>query len=114
MAINQVTLAQLQSEIQALGTQLNSMFYRVQLYAALVIGIGITALQAAPYSMSSADATALFNAAQDLDHFRQVYTGAYYVASGATLNTGVPTANGAGAFGYPFNSGVSKLDGLGY
>jgi hypothetical protein len=115
MAVNQVTAAQLQSEVQAIFSQLeNLLSFRIAHYAAIVLNLGTSGLQAAPYSMSAGDATDLFNAANDLDKFRKVWTGLMYVASGATLNTGVPTANDATHFGYPFNSNPGKCAGLGY
>ncbi len=114
MAINQVTLTQVQNEILAMGAQLNSFFNRVQLYAVFIQGLGVAGLEAAPYSMSSADATLVFNAAQDLDNFRKVYAGLEFVASGATLNSGTPTPNDGTHFGYPFSLNVGKCAGLGY
>jgi hypothetical protein len=111
--INQITLAQLTSEILSIGVQLgNILNVQVFNFAADVVAIGTAGLQAAPYSLASADATLLFNACQDLDHFRQVYAGLMYVAAGATVNSGVPTANDGTHFGYNFGINVNQCDGL--
>lgn len=109
-----ITKAMLDSEIASMGVQFNSLFDRVRRFNAAVTAIGSTALQAAPYAYSSAEATTLLAAAGDLDKLRQVYTGAMYVAAGATVNTGVPTANDGTHFGYPFSINVDKTDGFGY
>lgn len=115
MPINQITLAQLTNEALAIYDTLNQLLtYRVLTWAADVNAIGLSALQAAPYNLSLSDAQALINAANDLDNFRKVWTGAMYVAAGATLNTGVPTNNDGTHFGYPFNLNPSKVAGLGY
>lgn len=116
MAINQITLAQLQSEIQSFGVQLSLLLgHQIPTFANDIINvIGINGLQAAPYSLSSADATLLFNAAQDLANFCKVYSGLMYVVAGGTVNSGIPTNNDGTHFGYPFNINVNKCDGLGY
>lgn len=115
MAINQITLSQLTNEIQSIYSMLNTQLVgRITTFANDVIAIGTTNLQAAPYNLSSADATALFNAAQDLLNFAKVWQGTEYVTAGATANTGVPTANDSTHFGYPFYLNPSKVAGLGY
>jgi hypothetical protein len=114
MAINQPTLAQVQQEILSLGTQMNALFTRIQMYNTFIAALGTAGLQAAPYSLSSGDATTLFSAAADLDNFRKVYSGLMYVTSGATVNTGTPTNNDGTHFGYPFGINVGKIDGFGY
>jgi len=114
--LNQITLAQLLSEIQSFGVQLNLLLnHQVLLFANDVVNvIGINGLQAAPYSLSSGDASTLFAACQDLDRFRKVYGGLGYVTAGATVNSGVYHDNDGSNFGYPFNINVNKCDGLGY
>lgn len=115
MAINQITLAQLTNEIASFGVQLNLLLnHQIATFAADVLAIGATALQAAPYSLSSADANTLVAAAQDLDNLRKVYAGLMYVASGGSVNAGTPTNNDGTHFGYPFNINVNKCSGLGY
>lgn len=114
MSINPVTLAMLSDKIRSIGIALNTLFVdNVVPYTNFVINVGVNGLQVAPYNLSSADANLLFNSCQDLANLYKVYQGLMYVASGATVNTGVPTANGAGAFGYPFNINVNQCLGLG-
>ena len=62
---------------------------------------------------TSGELTQLRNAYRDLNKWFLVYTGNWYVASGATVNTGVPTANDATHWGYPFSLAVGAIDGLG-
>lgn len=114
MPINQITKAQIESEILSIGTALKQTLNVQALnWANAVVAIGVTALQAAPYSYSSGDANLLFNAAQDLLNCRLVYQGLKYVVAGATQNSGVPTANDGTHFGYPFNINVDQCDGFG-
>ncbi len=114
MSVNQVAPVQLTSEILAVVAARNAHNDRVTKLANFIIALGTTALQAAPYSFSAGDATAIFNFAQDQLHDVAVYNGTWFVASGATLNSGVPTANGASAFGYPFATSAGVVGGLGY
>ena len=114
MSVNPVNLSMLSDKIRSIGIALNTLFAdNIVPYTNFVIALGSSGLQAAPYNMSSGDATLLFNSCQDLANLYKVYQGLMYVASGATVNTGVPTANGAGAFGYPFNINVNQCLGLG-
>jgi hypothetical protein len=115
LAINQITLAQLTNEAQSIYNQLNSLLiYRGNIWANDIIAIGVAGLQTVPYSLTAGDATALFNAAQDILNFEKVWLGTVYVTPGATVNTGVPTANDSTHFGYPFSLNPSKVAGLGY
>ncbi len=115
MAVNQISLSQINNELQSIYAQINSIQARVnQFYADVVTGIGLTALQAAPYSYSSADAQAVMNSVTDMYHLFQVCQGLWYVASGGTLNGGAPTANDPTHFGYPFYINIAKTGGLGY
>lgn len=114
MSVNQTTTKQLTEEAQTHNNELNARFYRIQLWASQIIALGVAGLTAAPYSMTSPDATALFNSAQDMDNLRKVWQGLMYVTSGATLNSGVPNNNDATHFGYPFYLNPSKTANLGY
>jgi hypothetical protein len=114
MAVNQITSSDINAYLSSTYQQFNSLFLLFQPQRAnAIIQIGVTALQAAPYSYSSADATNIFNACQDLNNLSLVVQGLAYVTSGATLNSGVPTANSAGKFGYPFLINVAKVGGFG-
>lgn len=115
MPINQITLGQITSELQSLGSQFNALMNRVGLLKVDVVdGIGLANLQATPYNLALADAQAVMNSITDMWHFFQVYQGLWYVNPGGSLNAGVPAANDATHFGYPFNLNVSKTAGLGY
>lgn len=114
MAVNQVTTTQLTGEALSIDVQMNSLMNRINLWTAFVIAVGTGGLQAAPYNMTSGDATDLFNAAQDWSNYRKVFLGLMYVTFGATLNTGTPTNNDVTHFGYPFNANPGKVAGLGY
>ena len=115
MAVNQVSLNFINGELSSLYSQLNSLLTRVNLFKANVgDAIGLSGLQAAPYSFSAADAQAIMNSITDMWHLFQVYQGLWFVASGATAGSGVPTANDATHFGYNFGSNVAKTGGPGY
>lgn len=111
MSVNVVTLAQLTAEAQSIGVQLNYLVnLRIKQWAALVLNLGTAGLQASPYSMAPADAADLFNAANDLDKFRQVWNGLMFVAVGGSPGAGTPTAGN----GYNFFTNPSKVWNLGY
>lgn len=112
--VNQVTLAQLLSEAMAIYVTQNQLLNRISSWATLVTNLGIAGLQAAPYSMTSGDATDLFNAANDWLKFRKTALGLGYVTFGATAGTGTPTDNDGTHFGYNFFVNPSKVAGLGY
>lgn len=115
MAVNQISLAQITNQLLQFNAQFNQLMNLVGLfYTDVVTGIGLAGLQAAPYSLSTADAQSVMNAVTDMFHFFQVYQGLMYVASGATLNSGVPTANDASHFGYPFDINIAKVGGIGF
>lgn len=117
MAVNQVTQAQVESDLRNALASLNQSVQNWTLLYNLITAIGTAGLQAAPYSYSSGDATNIFNAATDLYRLGQVAQGLYYVASGATLNSGAPTANDASHFGYPFvgpAANINKVGGQGF
>lgn len=115
ITINAITPAQINSEILSIGVQLNQLLnVQVFNFCTKIVAIGVAGLEAAPYSYAAADATALFNACQDLLNFRLVYAGSMYIAAGATVNSGVPTNNDGTHFGYPFNINVNQIDGLGF
>ena len=57
---------------------------------------------------------ALINAYNDLNTLGKVYYGNDYVASGATVNSGTPTANDATHFGFNFSITVGKAAGIGF
>lgn len=104
--------ATIDGQIASFGTQFNAIFNQVQLFAAALDATVDATLTALGYS--AGDISQLRSAYRDLNKLRQVYSGAMYVASGATLNSGVPTANDATHFGYPFSLFVSQVDGIGY
>lgn len=115
MAVNQISPAFINNELQANFTQLEQEQNRInQLYQDVVVGIGLAGLQAAPYSYSAADAQLVMNAITDMRNLFQVFQGLMYVASGATAGSGVPTANDGTHFGYPFVNNISKTGGPGY
>lgn len=115
MAVNQITLGQITSELLSINAQLNALMTRCGLlFSDVVTGIGLAGLEAAPYSLSAGDAQNVMNAITDMQHFFLVYQGLWFVASGSTLNSGVPTANDGTHFGYPFQINITKTGGLGY
>jgi hypothetical protein len=94
---------------------LRDLFSQAPVLQSVLSGIGLTALQAAPYNFSTADATALLNCINDIVALGNVYYGTSYVAFGATVNSGVVTTNSASHFGYNFDINIgSKAAGLGF
>lgn len=100
------------SQLSSFGKQLNALFFQVQTFTAALDATADGTLTTLGYS--SGDIAVLRSAYRDLNKFRQVYSGAYYVASGGSLNAGVPTANDATHFGYPFSIFVNQVNGIGY
>jgi hypothetical protein len=96
------------------ATNLHVMFSQITLYKATLDAIGLAGLQAAPYNMSAGDAQALINAYNDLNTLSKVYYGNDYIVAGATVNSGVPTANDASHFGYNFDISIGKAAGIGF
>lgn len=113
MSVGQVIdKATIDSQIGSFGRQLNSLFFQIQTFAASLDALADAALTVLGYS--AGDIALLRSAYRDLNKFRQVYSGAYYVTAGGSLNTGVPTANDATHFGYPFSIFVNQVNGIGY
>ncbi len=100
------------AQVAAFGVQLNNLFFQIQTFAATLDATVDASLTALGYS--SADIALLRSAYRDLNKFRQVYAGTMFVAAGATLNTGVPTANDGTHFGYQFSLFANQVDGVGY
>lgn len=96
------------------AVQLQQMFLQVVQFKATLDAIGLGGLEAAPYSMSATDAQNLINAYNDLATLASVYNGLTYIAFGATVNSGVPTANSASHFGYNFSLTIGKASGIGF
>lgn len=104
--------------------QLNTIFANIARATAVLDGIsdntftvtGIPKSQSDPtlVQYSAGDLTATRNTYRDLNKLGLVYQGLYYVAAGATQNTGVPTANDGTHWGYPFNLAGSQIAGLGF
>jgi hypothetical protein len=112
-------------QIAAFGVQLNNLFTQIKQFTLTLDAIGDSTFTTAGIpktptdptvlaTYTSGELTQLRTAYRDLNKLALVYTGAWYVASGATVNSGVPTANDATHFGYPFSMAVGALDGLGY
>lgn len=96
------------------AVQLQDMFANIVVFKATLDKIGLAGLEAAPYNFSAGDAQALINAYNDLNTLANVYYGLEYIVSGATVNTGVPTANSAGHFGYNFSITIGLAAGIGF
>jgi hypothetical protein len=117
MAIGASTLniANINAIIGQWAVQLADMSIQVPIMYTQLFNIGLAGLQAAPYNLSSTDAQNLLNLIADMQTLvTGVYNGSYYITSGTTVNSGVPTANSAGHFGYNFSINISKGAGIGF
>lgn len=113
MSVGQVIdKATIDAQVSSFSKQLTSLFNNIQQFTLRLDATVDATLTALGYS--AGDISLLRSAYRDLDKLRQVYTGAMFVASGATAGSGVPTANGASAFGYAFNLFPKQTDGVGY
>jgi hypothetical protein len=95
--------------------QLKTMFAQAPILQGELNALGLAGLEAAPWSLSATDAQNLLNCVNDIVNLASVYAGNSYVAFGATVNTGVVTANSASHFGYNFDLTIgSKAAGIGF
>jgi hypothetical protein len=116
MSIGALTLntANINAIAGAWSTSLKQIFSQAITYKASLDNIGLAGLQLAPYNMTATDAQALINMYNDLNTLGKVYYGTNYVAPGATVNSGVPTANDGTHFGYNFDISIGKAAGIGF
>jgi hypothetical protein len=108
----QIDKATVDAQVASLAKQLTAIFGNVQVFTTHMDAVVDATLTAMGYS--AGEISLLRSAYRDMDKLRQVWQGLMFVTSGATANNGVPTANGAGAFGYDFRAFTKQVDGIGY
>jgi hypothetical protein len=95
----QLTSAGFNAQIGSMASALDGVMNQWHQMRTYITGAGggLSGLQAAPLSLSSADATVVFNAAADLEQLYQIYIGA----------TSQTTARGnSTAYDYRTNAGI--------